>query len=92
MGSSPNWMTFIRYNAFIVLYPIGVFPGEMWLMHQALPFIKAENLYADILPFSYDKFVKALLFCYPLLWMKLYLRMFKQRRSKLGKQQKKKSN
>ncbi|KAL0369770.1 UNVERIFIED_CONTAM: Very-long-chain (3R)-3-hydroxyacyl-CoA dehydratase 2 [Sesamum angustifolium] len=92
MGSSPNWMTFIRYNAFIVLYPIGVFPGKMWLMHQALPFIEAENFYADILPFSYDKFVKALLFCYPLLWMKLYLHMFKQRRSKLGKQQKKKSN
>ncbi|KAK4408851.1 Very-long-chain (3R)-3-hydroxyacyl-CoA dehydratase 2 [Sesamum angolense] len=91
-GKFSKWMTFIRYNAFIVLYPIGVFPGEMWLMHQALPFIKAENLYADTLPFSYDKFIKALLFCYPLLWMKLYLHMFKQRQSKLGKQQKKKSN
>ncbi|GFP82359.1 probable very-long-chain (3r)-3-hydroxyacyl-coa dehydratase [Phtheirospermum japonicum] len=28
IGSPPNWITFIRYNAFIVLYPIGVFPGE----------------------------------------------------------------
>ncbi|KAK4440836.1 Very-long-chain (3R)-3-hydroxyacyl-CoA dehydratase 2 [Sesamum alatum] len=92
MGSSPKWMTFIRYNAFIVLYPIGLFPGEMWLMYEALPFIKKENLYADTLPFSYHKFVKALLFCYPLLWMKLYLHLFKQRRSKLGKQQKKKPN
>ncbi|KAL2239523.1 very-long-chain (3R)-3-hydroxyacyl-CoA dehydratase 2 [Sesamum indicum] len=92
LGCSPNWMTFIRYNAFIVLYPIGLFPGEMWLMYQALPFIKKENLYADTLPFSYDKFVKALLFSYPFLWMKLYLHLFKQRRSKLGKQQKKKPN
>ncbi|KAL8496848.1 hypothetical protein ACS0TY_020508 [Phlomoides rotata] len=87
---SANWMTFIRYNAFIVLYPVGVFPGEMWLMYQALPFIKKENLYADTLPFTYYYFVTALLFCYPFLWMKLYLHLFNQRRSKLGKQQKKK--
>ncbi|PIN23964.1 Protein tyrosine phosphatase-like protein PTPLA (contains Pro instead of catalytic Arg) [Handroanthus impetiginosus] len=92
IGSPPDWITFIRYNAFIVLYPIGVFPGEMWLMYQALPFIKKENLYADTLPFSYYNFITALLFCYPLLWMKLYLHLFKQRRSKLGKQQKKKLN
>lgn len=85
-------LCFIRYNAFIVLYPIGVFPGEsklinylililfiqymclmlwfhisglnlrpmvdaVWLMYQALPFIKKENLYADSLPFSYYNFV-----------------------------------
>ncbi|KAK6142109.1 hypothetical protein DH2020_006977 [Rehmannia glutinosa] len=111
LGSPPNWVTFIRYNAFIVLYPIGVFPGEMWLMYQALPYIKKENLYADSLPFSYYNFVtvyffglknlynlpfrlsvQVLLFCYPFLWMKLYLHVFKQRRSKLGKQQKKKPN
>ncbi|XP_047942067.1 very-long-chain (3R)-3-hydroxyacyl-CoA dehydratase 2 [Salvia hispanica] len=90
IGSSPKWITLIRYNAFIVLYPIGVFPGEMWLMYQALPFIKKENLYADSLPFSYYNFVLLLLFCYPFLWLKLYLHLFKQRRSKLGKQEKKK--
>ncbi|EYU18935.1 hypothetical protein ABFS82_04G185600 [Erythranthe guttata] len=92
IGTPPNWITFIRYNAFIVLYPVGVFPGEMWLMYQALPYIKKQNLYADSLPFSYYTFVTGLLFCYPFLWMKLYLHLFKQRRSKLGKQQKKKSN
>ncbi|KAL3850707.1 hypothetical protein ACJIZ3_012589 [Penstemon smallii] len=57
IGSPPSWITWIRYNAFIVLYPIGVFPGEMWLMYQALPFIKKERLYADNLPFSYYYFV-----------------------------------
>ncbi|KAG6415462.1 hypothetical protein SASPL_122873 [Salvia splendens] len=90
IGSSPKWITLIRYNAFIVLYPIGVFPGEMWLMYQVLLFIKEENLYADSLPFSYYYFVLLLLFCYPFLWLKLYLHLFKQRRSKLGKQDKKK--
>ncbi|KAL1558651.1 very-long-chain (3R)-3-hydroxyacyl-CoA dehydratase [Salvia divinorum] len=90
IGSLPKWITLIRYNAFIVLYPIGVFPGEMWLMYQALPFIKKENLYADSLPFSYYNFMLLLLFCYPFLWLKLYLHLFKQRRTKLGKQEKKK--
>ncbi|XP_057782801.1 uncharacterized protein LOC131000754 isoform X2 [Salvia miltiorrhiza] len=90
IGSSPKWITLIRYNAFIILYPIGVFSGEMWLMYQALPFIKKEKLYADSLPFSYYNFMVVFLFCYPFLWLKLYLHLFKQRRSKLGKQEKKK--
>ncbi|KAG8371423.1 hypothetical protein BUALT_Bualt13G0086100 [Buddleja alternifolia] len=103
MGSSPDWITWIRYNAFIFLYPLGIFPGEMWIMYKALPFIKKENLHADTFPLSYYSFVvvcmhsslllfQALLFCYPFLWLKLYLHLFKQRRSKLGKHQKTKRN
>ncbi|XP_075492901.1 uncharacterized protein LOC142530867 isoform X2 [Primulina tabacum] len=90
-GSTPKWITLMRYNAFIFLYPIGVFPGEMWLMYDALPFIKKKKLYADHLPFSYYNFVVLLLFCYPFLWLKLYLHLFKQRRSKLGKSKRKKN-
>ncbi|XP_051134567.1 uncharacterized protein LOC127253834 [Andrographis paniculata] len=90
MGTSPKWITFIRYNAFIVLYPIGL-SGEMWLMYKALPIVKDRNLYTNMLPFSYYNFLAALLFCYPFLWMKLYLYLFKQRATKLGKQRKKKS-
>ncbi|KAL2487836.1 Protein-tyrosine phosphatase-like [Forsythia ovata] len=89
LGTPPYWTTYTRYTAFIVLYPIGVFPGEMWLMYQALPLIKKKNLYADSLPFNYYYFVVVLLLCYPFLWLKLYLHLFKQRRSKLGKHQKK---
>lgn len=90
----------VRYTAFILLYPVGLGPGEskltsllklmhrihivvyhficlwsplsslcksekfglhfnaVWLMYQALPFIKRKNLYADSLPFSYCNFVK----------------------------------
>ncbi|KAG5578637.1 hypothetical protein H5410_058771 [Solanum commersonii] len=58
IGSPPYLITYLRYTAFILLYPVGVGPGEIWLMYQALPFIKTRNLYADTLPFSYYNFVK----------------------------------
>ncbi|KAL5581073.1 hypothetical protein UlMin_013515 [Ulmus minor] len=93
IGSYPYWITYIRYTAFIVLYPLGLIPGEMWLMYQALPYIKKKNLYADffdVLPFSYYDFVRVLLLVYPFLWLRLYLHLFKQRRSKLGKHHEKK--
>ncbi|XP_043698602.1 very-long-chain (3R)-3-hydroxyacyl-CoA dehydratase 2 [Telopea speciosissima] len=88
LGNCPSWLTYLRYTAFIVLYPIGVAPGEMWLMYAALPFIKKKNLYADFfsgLPFSFYSSVMALLVCYPFMWLKLYLHLFKQRRLKLQK-------
>ncbi|KAF5470593.1 hypothetical protein F2P56_011097 [Juglans regia] len=91
--SCPSWITYLRYTAFIVLYPIGIAPGEMWLMYQALPFVKKKHLHEDLfdgLPFSYYNFLRVLLLCYPFLWLKLYLHMFKQRRSKLGKRHEKK--
>ncbi|XP_044504943.1 very-long-chain (3R)-3-hydroxyacyl-CoA dehydratase 2 [Mangifera indica] len=93
IGTCPSWITYLRYTAFIVLYPIGLFPGEMWLMYEALPCIKKKNLFADffgVLPFSYYNFLRVMLVCYPFLWLKLYLHLFKQRGSKLGKNHKKK--
>nr|AAT39170.1 putative tyrosine phosphatase-like protein [Oryza sativa Japonica Group] len=77
-----------RYTAFIPLYPIGVGPGEMWTMYQALPFVKERKLYSGFFgkfSMSYHSFLVAVLAVYPFLWMKLYLHVFKQRRSKLGK-------
>ncbi|KAF8039893.1 hypothetical protein BT93_B2188 [Corymbia citriodora subsp. variegata] len=91
----PPWVTYLRYTTFIVLYPLGLASGEMWLMFQALPFIKKTDLYEDffsIIPFNYYDFVRVLLLFYPFLWFKLYLHLFKQRRSKLGKRHEKKKN
>ncbi|XP_054811971.1 uncharacterized protein LOC129313104 isoform X2 [Prosopis cineraria] len=91
--SCPSWITYLRYTAFIVLYPLGIGPGEMWLMYQALPIIKKRNLYAVAfsgLPFSYYDFLKVVLVFYPLLWLKLYLHLFKQRKAKLQKGHEKK--
>ncbi|TKY67317.1 Very-long-chain (3R)-3-hydroxyacyl-CoA dehydratase 2 [Spatholobus suberectus] len=93
LGNCPSWMTYLRYTAFIVLYPLGVGPGEIWIMYQALPIIKKKNLYADSfsgLPFSYYDFLRVVLVVYPFLWFKLYLHMFKQRRTKLYKRHGKK--
>ncbi|KAL5711016.1 very-long-chain (3R)-3-hydroxyacyl-CoA dehydratase [Ranunculus cassubicifolius] len=93
-GICPYWVTYLRYTAFIVLYPIGVALGEMWVMYSALPFIKEKSLYSDLfgglIPFSYYYFVTGVLVVYPFLWLKLYLHLFKQRRSKLGKRHVKK--
>uniref|UniRef100_A0A0E0A0B1 Very-long-chain (3R)-3-hydroxyacyl-CoA dehydratase n=1 Tax=Oryza glumipatula TaxID=40148 RepID=A0A0E0A0B1_9ORYZ len=83
----PPWLTYLRYTAFIPLYPIGVGPGEMWTMYQALPFVKERKLYSGFFgkfSMSYHSFLVAVLAVYPFLWMKLYLHVFK-RRSKLGK-------
>ncbi|XP_058199623.1 uncharacterized protein LOC131314791 isoform X2 [Rhododendron vialii] len=94
VGSSLSLVTYLRYTAFILLYPMGL-AGEMWLMYQALPLIKTKNLYAYFfagLPITYYDFVKVLLACYPFMWLKLYLHLFKQRKAKLGKQHKKKRN
>ncbi|OMO67649.1 Protein-tyrosine phosphatase-like, PTPLA [Corchorus capsularis] len=62
IGSCPFLLTYLRYTAFIVLYPMGLAPGEMWLMYQALPLIKKKNLYGDFfaslhLPFNYYNFL-----------------------------------
>ncbi|CAB4282539.1 unnamed protein product [Prunus armeniaca] len=90
MGSCPSWITYLRYTAFIVLYPPGM-AGETWLMYQALPFVKKRSLFPDLFAgLSYYNFLRVLLVCYPFLCLKLYLHMFKQRRSKLGKHPKKK--
>ncbi|XP_022148455.1 very-long-chain (3R)-3-hydroxyacyl-CoA dehydratase 2 [Momordica charantia] len=95
LGVCPFWLTYLRYTAFIVLYPIGVTIGEMWLMYQAIPFMIKKNLYADVfayLPLSYYNTIRVLLLVYPFFFLKLYLHLFKQRRSKLGKQHQKKRN
>lgn len=85
LGNCPSFITYLRYTAFIVIYPIGV-SGEMWIMYISLPLIMEKNLYANYfsaLPFTYYAFVKGVLISYPILWLQLYLYLFKQRRSKL---------
>ncbi|PNT71108.1 hypothetical protein BRADI_2g23200v3 [Brachypodium distachyon] len=89
----PAWLTYLRYTAFIPLYPVGVGPGEMWTMYQALPFVKERDLYSGFFAkffMGYHSFLVGVLLCYPFLWLKLYLHVFKQRKSKLGKVDRKK--
>ncbi|CAA6669353.1 unnamed protein product [Spirodela intermedia] len=93
LGFKPHWLIYLRYTAFIVLYPAGLGPGEMLLMYQSLPFIKEKALYSSFFapfPFTYHTFVTVLLLSYPVMWLKLYLHLFKQRRAKLGRRRPKK--
>lgn len=41
-----------RYSAFIPLYPIGMFLGEMPLMYRSLPYLRERHLYSLSLPNS----------------------------------------
>eukprot|EP00887_Chlorella_sp_A99_P005245 scaffold1.g5245.t1 len=88
-GACPYWLTWLRYTAFIFLYPIGVV-GEMKAVYDALPEIKARRLHTVSLPnalnigFDYHLFLVVLLALYPFLWFRLYSFLFGQRRKKLG--------
>ncbi|KAG5408964.1 hypothetical protein IGI04_005283 [Brassica rapa subsp. trilocularis] len=90
LGRCPYWLTYLRYTGFIIIYPTGLV-GELLIMYKALPHVKERNLYANffsVFPFSYYQFLLAVLLVYPFLWLKLYLQLFKQRKSKLGKAEK----
>ncbi|CDS06333.1 hypothetical protein LRAMOSA08861 [Lichtheimia ramosa] len=43
IGSVPTGLTWARYNAFLILYPIGV-ASELTLIYQALPYAKDGNV------------------------------------------------
>lgn len=84
----PQWLTWLRYTAFIPLYPIGVM-GEMGAIWLALPLIKENKLRSVVLPnmwnfsFDYGVFLKLLLVVYPVLWWQLYSMLLRQRKKKV---------
>ena len=79
-GQVPERLTWLRYNLFIPLYPIGML-AELGIMYQALPFLAERKLHFD----QYYLFINYLVRVYPLVWFPMYLHMFKQRRSKMKK-------
>ncbi|CAM6125932.1 unnamed protein product [Calypogeia fissa] len=88
LGVCPKWLTWLRYTMFIVLYPAGIY-GEMDSMYAALEPLKDGDVRVklfDYLPISYHSFIIGLLLVYPFLFLVLYMHMFKQRRSRLGKE------
>ena len=54
-----------RYSAFIPLYPVGMFLGEMPLMYNGIPYLRQRGLHSLSMPnslnfaFRYDIFVQA---------------------------------
>ena len=88
MGTTiPERLTWLRYTIFIPMYPIGML-CELLIMVLARPHIK--GLHRVSLPnalnfgFDYQAFISALVWVYPLVWLPMYLHMFKLRAKKLG--------
>ena len=76
-GSCPHWLTWLRYTAFIPLYPVGVV-GEMTALYKALPYIGERKLHSVRMPnmlnlaFDYKMFITvriSFLFCFFILSM-----------------------
>ena len=49
----PPWLTWLRYTAFIPLYPVGVV-GEMLAVFYALPYIRQHALHYVIMPNAWN--------------------------------------
>ena len=49
LGGAPYALTWLRYTAFYVLYPVGLL-SEMWLLYSGLPGIAARQLHSVLLP------------------------------------------
>lgn len=56
-GACPGWLTWLRYSAFVPVYPLGV-AAEMALMWRALPLIRARRVFSLAMPnklnFAFD--------------------------------------
>ena len=64
-GNCPYWLEWLRYTAFIPLYPIGVV-GELGLLYIAIPIVTARRiLFTDFhwdenitIPFRYNLIIQ----------------------------------
>jgi len=95
-GKAPNWLTRLRYNAFIPLYPAGML-CEMRCYFVALPAIRLRRLFYFLtsfslgsalpqlrLEFNFARFVQALLLAYLFVGPLQYSYMFHQRRKRIA--------
>lgn len=71
----PEWLTWLRYNTFFVLYPLGI-SSECWLVYSALGPSKKEGM-------GLDWFFKVVLGIYVPGSYVLYTHMMRQRRKVL---------
>lgn len=64
LGSAPSFLLWLRYSAFLVLYPTGI-TSEVGLIYCSLPSMKESGIYSLRMPnkwnFSFDYFYAAIL-------------------------------
>jgi very-long-chain (3R)-3-hydroxyacyl-CoA dehydratase len=84
MGREVYALCWLRYTAFIFLYPVGLF-AELCCMWLALPLVEASERLSFSMPnplnmaFDYPTCLRALLIVQPLGWLPLYKGLLKQR-------------
>ncbi|KAK5122144.1 hypothetical protein LTR85_004390 [Meristemomyces frigidus] len=71
-GGVPSWLTWLRYNAFFVLYPLGI-SSECWLVYLAIAPARSWNQ-------AYEWVLKLVLFVYIPGSYVLFTHMMAQRR------------
>ncbi|CCW69037.1 unnamed protein product, partial [Phytomonas sp. Hart1] len=90
LGASTQILTWLRYSAFMLLYPLGI-TGEAMCLYKALDLIKKNKPWSVELPnkmnftFSWYNGVRVLLATYPLGSYIMYTYMLSQRRKTLNK-------
>jgi very-long-chain (3R)-3-hydroxyacyl-CoA dehydratase len=86
---SPRWLTWLRYSAFIPLYPLGV-ACELTAIYLALPDLRRFRLWSVSMPnaanfaFDYSVFITVMSLLYPYLFWGQYSSLLSTRRKKLG--------
>lgn len=89
IGILPQFLTFLRYTLFIVLYPLGV-TGEMLCYFSVLPLVKQHRPMSVLMPnsvnFSFDSYYGLILVIalYVPAFPQLYFHMLAQRKKILG--------
>ncbi|WIA16400.1 hypothetical protein OEZ85_013092 [Tetradesmus obliquus] len=88
LHACPAWLTWLRYNAFLLLYPTGVV-SEMLLLWKGLPYLRSRDLYSIHMPnkynfaWDYAIFIQIMLVLYPYLWWGNFSSLLRQRSKKL---------
>jgi len=86
---SNKFMTWMRYSAWIPLYPAGILL-EMAIIHAAIPLFEISRTYSFSLPnawnfsFEYGTFLRGYLMMYPIVGPVMLWHMWSQRKKALG--------
>lgn len=89
LGDCPFFFTWLRYTAFILVYPTGLV-SELVSMWNVIPLVeKSRRLCVDMpntanIVFDYSWFLRIVLVAQPVFWWPIYSSLWVQRKKKLA--------
>jgi very-long-chain (3R)-3-hydroxyacyl-CoA dehydratase len=90
LGTCPDFFTWLRFSAFILLYPAGLV-SELVCMWDVIPLVESSRRLCLDMPnkaniaFDYSWWLRGVMLMQPILWVPLYLNLWRQRGKKLYK-------